>query len=245
MGNSFFRKVLPGLLAVIAGSTDAIGFLGLGGLFTAHITGNLVVLSAYAFEREHAPLAVILSVPVFMLVLFATRVLTTALESFHMPSLQPLLVLQSLLLAGFLALRVAAGAHVELETAAAVLAGMFGVAAMAVQNALVQISLEGVAATAVMTTNVTRFTLDLAEALVGRDASYRQKARSSVHRLWPQIAGFVVGCGIGALSEAAFGAWSAAVPVTLAVLAAALSFNSRAGADSPEAGASARSMAAR
>jgi uncharacterized membrane protein YoaK (UPF0700 family) len=31
-----------GVLSVIAGATDIIGFLGLNGLFTAHITGNLV-----------------------------------------------------------------------------------------------------------------------------------------------------------------------------------------------------------
>jgi len=182
MADSPFRKALPGLLAIITGSTDAIGFLGLGGLF---ITGNLVAVSAYAFEREHAPLAVILSVPVFMLVLVVARALTVALESFQMPSLQPLLLLQALLLAGFLAVRVAIGTHAELDGAAAVLAGMFGVAAMAVQNALVQISLKGVAATAVMTTNVTRFTLDLAEALVGRHAGRRDTARSSVQHLWP------------------------------------------------------------
>jgi uncharacterized membrane protein YoaK (UPF0700 family) len=33
------------LLSVIAGSTDIIVFLGLNGLFTAHITGNLVILA--------------------------------------------------------------------------------------------------------------------------------------------------------------------------------------------------------
>jgi urea transporter len=35
---------------------------------------------------------------------------------------------------------------------------MLGVSAMAVQNALVQVSLKGAPSTAVMTTNVTRFT---------------------------------------------------------------------------------------
>jgi uncharacterized membrane protein YoaK (UPF0700 family) len=38
--------MLPFVLSVIAGSTDIIGFLGLNGLFTAHITGNIVVLAA-------------------------------------------------------------------------------------------------------------------------------------------------------------------------------------------------------
>jgi uncharacterized membrane protein YoaK (UPF0700 family) len=39
-------RALPFVLSVIAGATDSIGFLGLNGLFTAHITGNLVVLAA-------------------------------------------------------------------------------------------------------------------------------------------------------------------------------------------------------
>jgi uncharacterized membrane protein YoaK (UPF0700 family) len=32
-------KLVPALLSMVAGSTDAISFLGLGGLFVAHITG--------------------------------------------------------------------------------------------------------------------------------------------------------------------------------------------------------------
>jgi uncharacterized membrane protein YoaK (UPF0700 family) len=36
------------LLSVIAGTIDAISFLGLGSLFTAHITGNLVILAAHS-----------------------------------------------------------------------------------------------------------------------------------------------------------------------------------------------------
>jgi hypothetical protein len=33
-------KLLPTVLSMTAGSVDVISFLGLGGLFTAHITGN-------------------------------------------------------------------------------------------------------------------------------------------------------------------------------------------------------------
>ena len=39
--SSLGMKLLPSVLSVIAGSVDVISFLGLGGLFTAHITGNL------------------------------------------------------------------------------------------------------------------------------------------------------------------------------------------------------------
>jgi uncharacterized membrane protein YoaK (UPF0700 family) len=44
--------VLPFVLSVIAGSTDIIRFLGLNGLFTAHITGNIVVLAAHIAMSE-------------------------------------------------------------------------------------------------------------------------------------------------------------------------------------------------
>ena len=45
--SSVATRLLPALLSVIAGSTDVISFLGLAGLFTAHITGNLVILAAH------------------------------------------------------------------------------------------------------------------------------------------------------------------------------------------------------
>jgi uncharacterized membrane protein YoaK (UPF0700 family) len=58
----------------------------------------------------------------------------------------------------------------------ATVAGMFGVSAMAVQNALVQISLKGVLSTAVMTINITRFMMDIGEVMFGRRLSNVAKA---------------------------------------------------------------------
>jgi uncharacterized membrane protein YoaK (UPF0700 family) len=69
----------------------------------------------------------------------------------------PLLLLQLVLLAGFLVLCVSASPRIDPDAPTAILAGMLGVSAMAVQNALVQISLKGAPSTAVMTTNITRF----------------------------------------------------------------------------------------
>src|SRR6267154_6583420 len=167
--SSLGARLLPTVLSIIAGSVDAIGFLGLGGLFTAHVTGNLVILAAHLASGSGAPVAPMLSVPVFVAALGLTRVLAGALERIGFASLRALLLLQLLLLAGFFALCVSAGPRIDPDATKAILAGMLGVAAMAVQNALAQISLKGAPTTAVMTTNITRFMMDIGEALLGRD----------------------------------------------------------------------------
>jgi uncharacterized membrane protein YoaK (UPF0700 family) len=214
-------KLLPSVLSLTAGSVDVISFLGLGGLFTAHITGNLVILAAHLVRGGAAPLAPMLSVPVFMGVLGLTRLLVWGLAAIGLASLRPLL-LQFLLLAGVLALCVAAGPRLDPNAAHAIVAVMLGVAAMAVQNALVQVSLQGAPSTAVMTSNVTRFTMDVGAMLLGRDPAEVAQARRRAQHTWPAIVGFTVGCGLGAAGEAAVGLWSLALPAGLALLALAL-----------------------
>src|SRR5229473_7636631 len=200
--SSLGTKLLPSVLSVTAGSVDVISFLGLGGLFTAHITGNLAILAAHVVSGDAAPLAPMLSVPVFMVVLALARLLAAGLEAIGLASLRPLLLLQFLLLGGFRVLCVAVGPHIDPNAANAILAGMLGVSAMAVQNALLQISLTGAPSTAVMTTNVTRFMMDVGEVLLGRDSDDVAKALRRAKHTWPPIVGFTVGCGLGAACEA-------------------------------------------
>jgi len=214
--------LLSGVLSVIAGSTDIIGFLGLGGLFTAHITGNLAILAVHVASSGTAEVAQILSVPVFIVAVGLTRLLAVGLESIGLATLRPLLILQFLLLAGFFALSVAAGPHMDPTAKNAILAGMLGVSAMAVQNALVQISLVGTPPTAVMTGNVTRFTMDVAEILLGRDPDAVATARARAKRTAQTIVGFAIGCGLGAVCEVTIGLWSLALPAGLALLALAI-----------------------
>src|ERR1700686_2507936 len=78
---SLSMRLLPAVLSLTAGSVDVISFLGLGGLFTAHITGNLVILASHIVNGGDAPLAPMLSVPVFMVVLGLTRLLVGGWES--------------------------------------------------------------------------------------------------------------------------------------------------------------------
>ena len=136
--------------------------------------------------------------------------------------MRPLLLLQLIFLVVFLVLGITAGPWSNADALLAVIAGMFGVAAMAVQNALVRISLKNSPTTAVMTTNVTQFMLDLGEMVAGRDADRIGAARNRAMHTLPVIVGFTIGCGIGSAFEAAAGLWSLALPAGLALLAFAM-----------------------
>jgi uncharacterized membrane protein YoaK (UPF0700 family) len=220
-------QLLPPLLSVIAGSADVTGFLALGGLFTAHITGNLVILAAHIVTGKTAGVALLLSVPVFILALSLTRLLVAGLDAAGRATLRPLLLLQFLLLAGFCALCIAAGPRIDPNAPSAIIGGLLGVSAMAVQNALVQISLRGAPPTAVITTNVTRFTMDVGEVLLGHDPVEVARARSRAKHTWPAIVGFTAGAALGATCFAAAGRWSLALPAGLALFALALGLAAR------------------
>jgi uncharacterized membrane protein YoaK (UPF0700 family) len=214
---------LPFVLSLIAGSTDTVGFLTLNGLFTAHITGNLVVLAAHVIGGDPAILSYVLAVPVFMLMLLLTRLLASWLERKGAAPLRPLLVLELLLLIAFLVCCVSRGQKPDANSAIAVIAGMFGVAAMAVQTALVQIALTKTPSTAVMTTNVAQFMLALGEVLAGGDQAVVANARRRMIYLIPVLIGFVLGCALGAAGQTAYGAWSLGLPAGLSLLAVGMS----------------------
>src|SRR5947209_6985132 len=104
--------------------------------------------------------------------------------------LWPLLLVQLLFLGAFLAICVGAGPWGDANAILVIAAGMLGVAAMAVQNALVQIFLTNTPTTAVMITNVTHFILNLGAALVARDRAEATRACTHAMRTFPVIVGF-------------------------------------------------------
>jgi uncharacterized membrane protein YoaK (UPF0700 family) len=219
-------KLLPFVLAFVAGSVDVISFLGLDGLFTAHITGNLVVLAAHILARGEATLALVISVPLFVIMLAATRVLAAGLDRSGIPSLSVLLFVQFALLCAFLGICIA-GSGVSASAPSMILAGMLGVSAMAVQNALVRISLVGAPSTAVLTTNITLLTTDIGEIILGQDPGLIAKARQRARRTWPAVAGFLFGCALGAWCEAAIGLRALVLPASFALVALALGTTSK------------------
>jgi uncharacterized membrane protein YoaK (UPF0700 family) len=212
--------LLPFVLSTAAGAVDVIGFLALGGLFTAHITGNVVVLAAHYITGGFSEVGPLLSVPVFVAVLGTVTLVSRAVDKAGYGSRRALLALQAVLLAGCLGLGVGFGPFVDADRPMAVLVGMLAVAAMAIQNALVKLALPGAPSTAVMTTNITRLTVDLATLAWGRGESEELvKVRRRACVTFPCVVGFVVGCAAGAILEVRFGLWALALPLILAALA--------------------------
>ena len=96
------------LLSVIAGMVDLIGFMTLGNIFTAHITGNLVLISA-AFLREVNP-AQALAIPVFFVAVAVTWLIARVSGRHGRTLVRLLSSVQFLLLACVLVASVATGA---------------------------------------------------------------------------------------------------------------------------------------
>ena len=215
--------LLPAVLSTTAGAVDVIGFLALGGLFTAHITGNVVVVAAHYITGGFSEVGPLLAVPVFVAVLGVVTLASMEAEKAGYRSRRALLVLQAALLAGCLGLGVGFGPFADADCPMAVFVGMQAVAAMATQNALVMLALPGAPSTAVMTTNTTQLTVDLATLAWGRGKpDDLDRVRRPAGVTLPCVVGFVAGCAAGAGLEIYCGLWALALPVVLAAAAVAL-----------------------
>jgi uncharacterized membrane protein YoaK (UPF0700 family) len=214
--------LLPTVLSTTAGAVDVIGFLALSGLFTAHITGNVVIVAAHYVTGGFSQIGPLLAVPVFMAVMGLVTLASSAIARAGTLPLRPLLLLETVLLAGFLLLGVGFGRFDNADSSMAVLAGMLGVSAMATQNVLGKLALKGAPSTAVMTTNITQLTVDLVTLARRGNADELAKARNRARMTFPCIVGFVVGCAAGAPLEVKFGLWALALPVVLSALAVPL-----------------------
>jgi uncharacterized membrane protein YoaK (UPF0700 family) len=74
-----------------------------------------------------------------------------------------------------------------------------------------------------MTTNITRFVMDVGEVLLRNDPDKVAEASRRARHTFPAIIGFAGGAGLGARCFVVAGLWSLMLPTTLALLALAIS----------------------
>ena len=211
---------LPPLLSVIAGMVDVIGFVSLK-LFTAHITGNLVVIAALVVRGGPPNLAQILAVPVFMAGVAAVWLIAKGSGRRGPALARPLLLVQLLLLAGILVYSVIYDPAANPRGVHAGIATMIAVSAMACQFALLRLALPVAPSTAVMTGNLTNAVLSLLDTL-SPSAPLMLGPKERLEKTLQLVVGFCLGCIIGAAAVLWKGNWSWALPTLLAAVALVL-----------------------
>jgi uncharacterized membrane protein YoaK (UPF0700 family) len=206
---------IAALLSFDGGFVDTAGFLGLQGLFTAHVTGNFVTLGAALALGSHGIIGKILALPVFILVVALARLAGAGLRARGLPVLRPLLAAKAVLLFCFFALAVWFGPFADADSPAALITGFAGIAAMAVQNAVQRVHLGSLPPTTLMTGSTTQVTLDAVDLLTGAGQEPAPQIRARFARLALSILYFAVGCAVSALLYWLAGFWCLAVPVVV------------------------------
>lgn len=206
---------IPAALAVIAGVTDVTSWLLLGGFFSAHVTGNLVVIAADVVRGTLPDLASILAVPVFIVATLAATLVARRFGA-HTPATNRLLLgVQAVFLIAAAVLSFTAQASAHPKSGIAVLIGMLAVCAMAAQNAYLHLVPDRALSTAVMTGNLVAATIAVTDIVRSRGTD--QQGLQRWMQTWPLLAGFIGGCLVGAAGATLFGDHAAVLPALLAL----------------------------
>ncbi|MFZ0094296.1 MAG: YoaK family protein [Pseudolabrys sp.] len=216
------RKILVWLLSFNAGFVDTTGFLGLQGLFTAHVTGNFVTLGAALVFGTQGIIAKLIALPEFLIVIVLVRLIGTALTTRRLSTSRLVLAAEVAFLLAFFLLAVEFGPFPDSDSPTALITGFTGVAAMAIQNAIQRVHLAGFPPTTIMTGNTTQAALDAVDLIRGVNRKQGVAIRARLAGILSGIFYFALGCAAAAGLYFLFGFWSLAVPVVVGVATLAL-----------------------
>jgi uncharacterized membrane protein YoaK (UPF0700 family) len=219
MGNA--HHVVGALFGAIAGYVDTMSFLTLFGMFTAHVTGDLVASVTDLSQGSMTTRVTML--PIFMLSVAVATVFARLTRRYSQAPLFPLLALMTAALLVFGATGIALRPFMTSHSNWAVsIVGATGVGAMAIQNMIMRDALNSWTPTTIMTGNLTQVTIQLVElAFAGRErdpqarARIRKEAGARLVKFGLPLAGFVAGAASGAVLTRLYGFWSVAVPAVV------------------------------
>jgi uncharacterized membrane protein YoaK (UPF0700 family) len=208
-----FQRLQGVGMGFLAGYVDTLGFSALFGLFTAHVTGNFVLIAVALADPGQTPtLLKLLAFPAFILGVAAARLLVASCERRGKPAVKPTYVLQLVLLIGFMVCGMLAEPVGRSAGTLAMAAGLFGAAAMGAHSAASKLLLSHLAPTSMMTGNVTQLVIDTVDRLRGA-ADAAAKARCA--KFFFPVLAFALGCGAAAFAYIAVGFVALAVPVAI------------------------------
>jgi uncharacterized membrane protein YoaK (UPF0700 family) len=211
------------LLAGVAGWVDALGFFALAGVFTAHLTGNLVLIGEELIRTERGLLPKLLVFPAFFAGVALAALVHAHRKAQGRSSVRALLLAEAVAVVGFMAAGLAAGpvdnpGDMGSLALTAVLLAAF---AMGVQNAEGRLALRELGSTVVMTANITQLVLDVVNALRGRGPDRARSAHRARRQSMP-IAAFSLGAIVAAYAYLAMGFWGSLPPIAALLVLAVL-----------------------
>ncbi len=205
------------LFAFNGGFVDTVGLLGLHGLFLAHVTGNLVTLAASLVLDQQGVIAKALALPEFVATVALVRL------AVHLLAPRPGRYLLSALQVGLLALlcllALTLSPFAKGDPPALLLTCGAGVAAMAMQNALLGSYWPDLPPTTFMSGNTLRAVTDAVDLLFHPEPAKAATMRQRLRHGLIGIAGFAAGCGTAALLLHLAGFWCLLLPVLVSGIA--------------------------
>jgi uncharacterized membrane protein YoaK (UPF0700 family) len=203
-------------LGFVAGYVDTVGFMSLFGLFTAHVTGNFVLIGSELAHPSHGVLIKLLAFPAFVSAVVLTYLVVSWLRKRERKVLVPILILQIAFLMAFMLFGSLAEPIQNANQLLALYAGSAGAAAMGIQNAASRLILSEIAPTTVMTGNVTQLVIDLMSTVKDKNSAISQRIGKF---FWPVVA-FAVGAISGAFTCVQWQFWSLLIPMSVLSLIA-------------------------
>lgn len=217
--------LISALLSFVAGYVDTVGFVALFSLFTAHVTGNFVLIGA-TLGASAGPgsglLAKLLALPCFVLAVAVSTLALRRLQSAQRQAARWALLAQAVLVGGFMVVGMAAQPIRDGDAPLALLAGMVGVCAMAIQNTASRLVFADMAPSTVMTGNVTQLVIDVVDLASTPHAPAGTGPRLRLAKMWPAVAAFAAGAVLGGLGHRLWGFACLALPLAALGVAAML-----------------------
>jgi uncharacterized membrane protein YoaK (UPF0700 family) len=207
-------------LSFIAGYVDTAGFIALSGIFTAHITGNLVLAgsSIAQYHKYDDVFSRLILIPVFVVGVILTASVIKRLQYDDKNKLRFLFIVQAFLLLLFSFSGVAIFSDwVAVHTVTGIIIqASLAVLAMAIQNTYLKLLLPNFMPTTVMTGNITNFSIGIENFLSTFSIRKPIKLSAAAYALL----GFSLGCVGGAFGVVEVGLLCILFPVLILILLA-------------------------
>jgi uncharacterized membrane protein YoaK (UPF0700 family) len=203
------------LRAFTAGFVDTVGFVALFGLFTAHVTGNFVLIGASIAEFHGGIVAKLIALPVFIIVVAGTHLYVTQRQRRGANPVAALTLFEAFFLTAFMTAGLTASPFANSDSPAAIATGMLAVTAMAIQNAGARSVFATLSPTTVMTGNVTQIVIDAVDLIATPQKAAEAKTR--LRKMLPPVLAFATGALAGGLGYVHVGFWALLLPL-LAVM---------------------------